>query len=104
MINTGGLKITPGVVEDAISRHMPGVLEVIVVGRPDDDWGEIVCAAITLADPTRHVTVGDMRDRLRGILPDAALPRRAIVLDVIPMRGPGRPDKAAIRHAFDGLG
>lgn len=104
MINTGGLKITPGVVEDAISRHLPGVLEVVVVGRPDHDWGEIVCAAITLADPTRHATVRDIRDRLRGILPDAALPRRAVVLDIIPLRGPGKPDKAAIRHIFDSLG
>ncbi len=103
VINSGGLKVTPGVVEDAISRHVPEVLDVVIVGRPDDEWGEIVCAAVTLIDPTMRVTVTDLRERLRGIVPDAALPRRVVVLGSIPHRGPGKPDKAAIRHTFSAM-
>lgn len=101
VINTGGLKITPGVVEDAIARHIANVRDVVVIGLPDPDWGEAVCAAITLTDPTHHVTAQDLRDELRGILPDAALPRRTVVLPTIPHRGPGKPDRAAVRHAIE---
>jgi O-succinylbenzoic acid--CoA ligase len=101
VINTGGLKITPGVVEDAIARHVPNVRDVVVLGLPDPDWGEAVCAAITLTDPTDHLTTQDLRDRLRGILPDAALPRRSVVLPTLPHRGPGKPDRAALRHAIE---
>ena len=36
-----------------------------------------------------------------GTLPDAALPRRSIVLPTIPHRGPGKPDRAALQHAIE---
>lgn len=101
VINTGGLKVTPGVVEDAIARHLPEVLDVVVVGLPDLEWGEIVCAGVTLLDPTTRLTEQDLRSRLRGILPDAALPRRVVTFGTIPLRGPGKPDLAAIRLAAE---
>ena len=102
VINTGGLKINPGVVEDAMSRHLDDVLDVVVVGLPDPEWGESVCAAVTLVDPTGHLTTREVRERLRGILPDAALPRRVLVLPAIPQRGPGKPDRSAIRRTVQG--
>ncbi len=101
VINTGGLKITPGVVEDAIARHVREVSDVVVLGMPDPEWGEAVCAAVTLLDPTTHLTVGDLRGQLSGILPDVALPKRLIILPFIPLRGPGKPDRAAIRLAAE---
>ncbi|HET7800945.1 MAG TPA: o-succinylbenzoate--CoA ligase [Humibacillus xanthopallidus] len=100
VINSGGLKINPGVVEDAMSRHLDDVLDVVVLGLPDPEWGESVCAAVTLLDPAGHLTTREVRDRLRGILPEVALPRRVVVLSSIPQRGPGKPDRAAIRHAL----
>lgn len=99
VINTGGLKINPGVVEDAMTRHLDVVLDVVVLGVPDPEWGEAVCAAVTLTDPTTSLTTHQVRERLRGILPDAALPRRVVVLPAIPQRGPGKPDRAAIRRS-----
>lgn len=101
VINTGGLKITPGVVEDAITRHVSRVLDAVVIGLPDPEWGESVCAAVTLLDPTTHLTARDLREELSGILPDPALPQRVVTLDAIPQRGPGKPDRAAIRQAFE---
>ncbi|GAA3714610.1 o-succinylbenzoate--CoA ligase [Terrabacter ginsenosidimutans] len=103
VINTGGLKINPGVVEDAMTRHLHDVLDVVVLGLPDPEWGESVCAAVTLADPASHLTTREVRERLRGILPDAALPRRVLVLPAIPQRGPGKPDRAAIRRTVQDL-
>lgn len=101
VINTGGLKVTPGVVEDAIARHVREVADVVVFGMPDPEWGEAICAAVTLLDPTTHLTAPDLRSRLSGILPDAALPKRVVVLPAIPLRGPGKPDRAALRLAAD---
>ena len=103
VINTGGLKINPGVVEDAMTRHLHDVLDVVVLGLRDPEWGESVCAAVTLVDPTSHLTTREVRERLRGILPDAALPRRVVVLPSIPQRGPGKPDRAAIRRTVQDL-
>jgi len=104
VINTGGLKVTPGVVEDAVSRYLHEVVDVVVLGVPDREWGEAVCVAVTLGDPATTLTARDVRERLRGILPDAALPRSVLVLPSIPQRGPGKPDRAAIRHALEALG
>jgi O-succinylbenzoic acid--CoA ligase len=100
VINTGGLKINPGVVEDAMARYLEDVADVVVLGVPDAAWGESVCAAVTLVDPSRTVSTPQVRERLRGILPDAALPHRVLVLPQIPLRGPGKPDRAAIRAAI----
>ncbi|MDN5767160.1 MAG: o-succinylbenzoate--CoA ligase [Humibacillus sp.] len=103
VINSGGVKITPGVVEDAMLRHLPEVLDVVVVGLPDREWGEIVCAAVTLVDPAGQVAERSVRDRLRGILPDAALPRRVLALTSLPQRGPGKPDREAVRRVMHDL-
>ena len=41
-------------------------------------------------------TLTDLREQLRDILPPHALPRRFLVLPAIPVRGPGKPDRAAV--------
>ncbi|MET8776896.1 acyl-CoA synthetase [Nocardia sp. NPDC004654] len=48
-INSGGEKIFVEEVERAVAAH-PGVLDVIVVGRPSDRWGSEVVAIVQLAD------------------------------------------------------
>jgi O-succinylbenzoic acid--CoA ligase len=42
-----------------------------------------------------------VRGQLRGILPDHGLPRRLATLPKLPLRGPGKPDRAAVRRLFD---
>src|SRR5207248_2058122 len=44
IIKTGGYKVSALEVEDAIRAH-PGVIDCAVVGIPDAEWGERVCAA-----------------------------------------------------------
>ena len=106
IINTGGVKVAPGPVEDALVRYLPGVRDAVVVGVPDPTWGQVVAAAVTLlpsAGSARSAgvpTVEDARAALRGILPDAALPRLLQVVDAFPAKGPGKPDRAAISASF----
>ena len=49
MIVSGGENIHPVEVEDVLARA-PGVLEVAVVGAPDDRWGQRVVACVVAAD------------------------------------------------------
>jgi len=55
-----------------------------------------------LRDGSRPPTLEDVRAALRGSLPDHALPRRIAVLEVLPLRGPGKPDRMAVRAVFSG--
>lgn len=111
LLNTGGLKVAPAMVEEAICTHVPGVAEAVVVGVPDPEWGQAVGAALVLGGPRAEgrtapqgpghaPTATDVRAALRGILPSHALPRRVLLLDAIPLRGPGKPDRAALVEAF----
>jgi len=101
LINTGGVKVAPGAVEDALVRYLPGVRDAVVVGVPDPEWGQVVAAAVTLL-PTvqRHPTVEDARAALRGILPDHDLPRMLRVVAHFPVLGPGKPDRWTLSLGF----
>ena len=108
LITTGGLKVAPRLVEDALAA-LPGIAEAVVVATPDEHWGEAVSAAVVLAPADRAVdraadaaapTVAELRELLRGILPAHALPRRVLVLPALPLRGPGKPDRAAVAALF----
>lgn len=50
MINTGGENVYPVEVEDVLDKH-PGVLEVAVVGLPDEKWGQAVTAFVVPERP-----------------------------------------------------
>jgi O-succinylbenzoic acid--CoA ligase len=100
LINSGGLKVAPRVVEEAIVAALGDVADVVVVGTPDAEWGQAVSAALVLREGGRPPTVRDVREAVRGILPDHALPRRVVTLEALPVRGPGKPDRAAIASHF----
>ena len=75
-INTGGEKVFPEEVEEAVKLH-PAVTDAIVVGVPDDRFGEVIAAVVELGDGARAV---ERRDRGLGARPSrrvqAAAPRR----------------------------
>lgn len=92
VIVTGGLKVSPHAVE-AVLTAMPEVSECLVVGVPDAQWGQVVVAVLVVgANPPvlQHV-----RDAVTGALGAAAAPRRIVVVDRLPLRGPGKPDHRA---------
>jgi O-succinylbenzoic acid--CoA ligase len=101
LVNTGGLKVAPRVVEDALTEVLPGVAEAVVVGLPDTEWGQVVAAALVLAPGADAPTLTGARDALRGTLPAHALPRHLLVLDAVPLRGPGKPDRVAVTNLLE---
>ena len=103
LITTGGLKVAPRLVEDALTS-LPRIAEAVVVATPDEHWGQAVSAAVVLTGSvttgSAAPTVDELRELLRGILPAHALPRRLLVLPALPLRGPGKPDRAAVAARF----
>jgi fatty-acyl-CoA synthase len=83
VILTGGETVAPAEVEAAIASH-PAVREVAVVGIPDPQWGEIVCAVIVPIDATRSPTVEGVRAHCDGRLAGFKHPRRVEYVPDLP--------------------
>jgi len=94
VIVTGGLKVDPGAVESVLLR-IPGVAEAAVFGVDDARWGQRVAAAVVL-EPGAHVDADLARARVGAELAGHAAPRQLLVLDRLPLRGPGKPDRDAL--------
>lgn len=95
VIVTGGENVAPAAVERALLAQA-GVREACVVGVPDAEWGARVVAAV----------VGDGLDGealRRAVTPDLgrAAPRAVTVVEGLPLRGIGKPDRAAVRRLLD---
>jgi O-succinylbenzoic acid--CoA ligase len=91
---TGGVKVAPAEVEQVLAAH-PAVRECVVVGLPDAEWGQRVTAVVVAADPARPPVLDDLRTAVLRTLPRAAAPRGLVVVDALPLRGPGKPDRDA---------
>ncbi|WP_119730446.1 AMP-binding protein [Thermomonospora amylolytica] len=95
VINTGGEKVLATEVAAVLARH-PQVGDVVVVGRPDPEWGERVTAVVVPdGDPP---TLAELRDLVRATLPVYAAPRELDLREAIPLLPSGKPDRQALRR------
>ncbi|HZP27893.1 MAG TPA: AMP-binding protein, partial [Acidimicrobiia bacterium] len=60
LIVTGGANVFPAEVENALSGH-PDVVDQVVVGVPDDEWGHRVHAILQVADPAHPPSDEELR-------------------------------------------
>ena len=65
MIVTGGANVYPAEVEAVLTEHA-GVLDVVVVGLPDPEWGHRVHAIVQPVDPSHPPTTDELRCALQG--------------------------------------
>ncbi|MFD4248169.1 AMP-binding protein [Amycolatopsis thermoflava] len=77
VINTGGEKVHPQEVEDALLTH-PEVTDAVVVGLPDETWGERVAAVVATASAT--LSAGELREWVRRGLAGYKVPRTIALL------------------------
>ncbi len=98
VINTGGHKVVPGEVAAALAA-CPGVREVVVVGRPDPEWGERVIAVVVPADREHPPGLELLRTQVSARLPRYACPSEVVLTDAIPVLPSGKPDLAALKMA-----
>ncbi|MBV8295636.1 MAG: long-chain fatty acid--CoA ligase, partial [Acidimicrobiia bacterium] len=87
VIRTGGETVAPAEVEAALASY-PQLSDVAVVGLPDAEWGEVVCAVVVPADFAAPPTLEDLRAHCAKQLAGHKHPRRLAVLDAIPRTSP----------------
>ena len=89
LIITGGENVWPEPVE-AILAELPGVADVAVIGRADDEWGQRVVAVIVPADSTRPPTLDALRAAVKEHIGPWAAPRAIELVDSIPRTALGK--------------
>jgi acyl-CoA synthetase (AMP-forming)/AMP-acid ligase II len=89
-INSGGEKIFPEEVESAVRSH-PEVFDAIVVGAPDERWGQRV-AAIIQPRADKHPSLEDIQAHCRDAIAGYKVPRQLHVVETILRSPSGKPD------------
>jgi acyl-CoA synthetase (AMP-forming)/AMP-acid ligase II len=95
MIVSGGENIASSEVERVLYEHA-AVLEVAVVGRPDDRWGEVPIAFVALR-PDAQATPDELIDHCRGQLAKFKVPRDVRFVDALPRNPSGKVLKRELR-------
>jgi acyl-CoA synthetase (AMP-forming)/AMP-acid ligase II len=97
-INTGGEKVFPEEVEEAIKTH-PAVRDVIVVGVPDDRFVEAICAVVELVD-TGEPAPGaeELIAHVKGRLASFKAPRHVLIVASVGRAPNGKADYPRVRR------
>ena len=98
-INSGGEKIFPEEVEEALKLH-PAVDDALVFGVPDERFGQRVVGVASLAPgaaATFDAIVADARARIASF----KLPKELVLVDQVPRAPNGKPDYPAARKLFE---
>lgn len=96
VINTGGEKVYPEEVEEAIKR-MPGVADAVCVGLPDERFGERVCALVQLA-PGASLQPSAVMDTVKAELAGYKVPRVVYFIETIGRSPAGKVDYPGLRE------
>ena len=97
VIVTGGEKVPPVLVERALAT-VEGVLEACVVGVPDDEWGQVVAAAVVARG--EEPSLDELKVAVAQAVGRAAVPKLVRFVHELPLRGPGKVDRTAVTDSF----
>jgi acyl-CoA synthetase (AMP-forming)/AMP-acid ligase II len=98
LIISGGENVYSPEVERVLAEH-PAVMEVAVIGIPDDTWGEAVKAVVALhpgATATEQELIAWCRESLAGF----KCPKSADIVDALPRNPTGKILKRALRQPY----
>lgn len=98
MIISGGENIYPAQIENVIYRH-PSVLEVAVIGVPDDTWGEAVKAVVALK-PGATATEQEIIELTRRELASYMKPKSVDFIESLPKSSTGKILKRELREGY----
>jgi long-chain acyl-CoA synthetase len=103
MIVSGGENVYPAEVENVLMTH-PAVVDVAVIGVPNEKWGEAVKALVVTApgaSPTEAELIAHARERLAGF----KLPKSVDFAESLPRTPSGKLLKRTLREPYwDGVG
>ncbi len=95
MIVSGGENVAGSEVERVLYEHQ-AVLEVAVVGRPDDRWGEVPVAFVALR-PGTSATPEELMEHCRGQLARFKVPKDVLFVGALPRNPSGKVLKRELR-------
>lgn len=98
MIITGGYNVYSSEVEAEIQKF-PGVAQVAVIGIPDDDWGEAVCAVI-VPSASDELSKESILAHARETLGSYKRPKSIQIIESMPLTPFGKADKKALRAPY----
>ncbi len=98
VIKSGGEWISSVELENQLMSH-PDVLEAVVVGVPDDKWGERPLAAVVIREG-HSVTATDLRAFLDGRVAHWQVPERWTFIAEVPKTSVGKFDKKVVRRQY----
>ncbi|XP_065342497.1 medium-chain acyl-CoA ligase ACSF2, mitochondrial [Cloeon dipterum] len=99
LIIRGGENIYPGEVEDVLQTH-PDIIEAQVVGIPDERLGEVVCAAVRVADK-KSLDISAARQFCEGKIAKYKIPMHVIVVEDYPKTATGKIQKFHLKGVLE---
>ncbi len=97
MILVSGFNVFPNEVEEVIASH-PGVVEVGVIGKPDEHSGEVVMAVVVKKD--HSLTEEALRDYCRESLTSYKVPKSIVFTDELPKTNVGKILRRELRDQY----
>jgi fatty-acyl-CoA synthase len=101
IIITGGENVSSLEVEELLYKH-PDIMEAAVVARPDDHWGETVCAFVTLKSDAGEVADEAIMNWCRDKIAGFKVPR-TVVFGSLPKTSTGKIQKYVLRDRAKSL-
>jgi fatty-acyl-CoA synthase len=98
MYISGGENVYPAEVEQVLFHH-PGVLDVAIIGVPDERWGEVGMAVVVPRDPGGFVG-GDLIAFCEGKLARYKIPKHVRTIDELPRNAAGKVLKRELRRGL----
>ncbi|MFB7483493.1 acyl-CoA synthetase [Streptomyces anulatus] len=102
-INTGGEKVYPEEVEQALKSH-PDVYDALVAGVPDERWGNRVAAVVQLREDAQALTLDAVQAHCRTRLAGYKIPRALVLADRIQRSPSGKADYRWAKAVAAGAG
>jgi amino acid adenylation domain-containing protein len=94
-VKVRGVRIEPGEVEAALRAH-PAVAEAVAVARDDTGGGKRLVAYVVVREGMQSPPSSELREFLRGRLPEALVPSAFVALGQLPRTPGGKVDRRAL--------
>ncbi len=97
IIKSGGYKISALEIEEILRTH-PSIADCSVVGLPDEEWGELVAAALIIRD--ENLNLKELNSWLRERMPAYKTPRKYRIVADFPRNAMGKVTKNELKKEF----
>ncbi len=99
IIKSGGYKISALEIEEVL-RECSSIADCAVVGVPDDEWGELIVAAIVLKDELVNIDIKELSAWIIDKIAHYKKPRRYLIVKELPRNAMGKVVKNEVKKLF----